>query len=65
MDSGQGYVIDGSISSPLLLDGSLKYTEDAPRSDIQEQKDPCVMLAASLLLSLTGYYIILRSLDLL
>jgi len=48
MDSGQGYVIDGNIATPLLLDGSLKYPEDAPHSDSQRQKDPCVMVAASI-----------------
>ena len=42
MDSGKGYVIDGSTSTPLLLDGSLKYPEDTPRSDIQKQQDPWV-----------------------
>ena len=61
MDSGKGYVIDGNAATPLLLDGSLKYPDDAPRSYIQKRGDPCVLVMASLSLSLTGYYIILRS----
>jgi len=64
MDSDQAYVIDGSISSPLLLDDSLKLSKGTPHFESHRQKDPCVMVAASLLLSVTGYYIILRSLDL-
>ena len=64
MDSDQAYVIDGSISSPLLLDDSLKLSKEAPYSNSQRQKDPCVMVVASVLLSVTGYYIILRTLNL-
>jgi hypothetical protein len=62
MDSGKGYVIDGNAATPLLLDGSLKYPDDAPRSYIQKQQDPWVLVIASLSLSLTGYYIILKTL---
>ena len=62
MDSGKGYVIDGNTSTPLLLDDSLKYSEDEPCGGSQKHQDPWVMVAASLLLSLSGYYIVLRTL---
>jgi hypothetical protein len=65
MDSSQAYVIDGNIASPLLMDESLKLTEGITKTSRNGRKDPMVMVSVSLMLSVTGYYILSRTLGLL
>jgi hypothetical protein len=63
MDSSQAYVIDGNIASPLLMDESLKLS--ISKTSRNGRKDPMVMVAISLVLSVTGYYILSRTLGIL
>ena len=62
MNSDQEYVISGDMNAPLLSEGSLSYPRDAPRKNRCEQPEPCILATISVLLSLTGYCIILRTL---